>query len=92
MKLSVENKRKLRFPALKFQTLLVSRASLTGEEHIGYKMETIAKKLMQNNDIKDFLVDFLADFCAGKHLILICTNTIEDQCVGDAKAPFFTSH
>ena len=55
--------------------------------HIGYKMDTIANKLMQKDDIKAFMGDFPADLCAGKHLIFIYTNSFEYQYVADAKAP-----
>ena len=55
--------------------------------HIGYKMDTIANKLMQKDDTKVFMGKFSADLCAGKHLIFFYTNIIEHQYVGDAKAP-----
>ena len=55
--------------------------------HIAYKMDTVAKKLIQKHDAKDFMGDFSADLCAGKHLIFIYINIIEHQYVGDAKAP-----
>ena len=55
--------------------------------HIGYKMDTTANKLMKKDETKAFMVDFLADLCAGKHLIFVYTNIIEYQYVGDAKAP-----
>ena len=55
--------------------------------HMGYKMDTIANKLMQKEDTKAFMGDFSADLCAGKHLIFIYTNIIDHQYVGDAKAP-----
>ena len=41
---------------------------------------------MEKDDTKAFMGDFLADLCAGKHLIFIYTNIIEYQNVGDAKA------
>ena len=47
--------------------------------HIGYKMDTVANKLMQKDDTKAFMGDFPADLCAGKHLIFIYTNIIEYQ-------------
>ena len=55
--------------------------------HIGYKMDTTANKLMKKDDTKAFMGDFKNDLCAGKHLVFICTNIIEYQYVGDAKAP-----
>ena len=55
--------------------------------HMGYKMDTIANKLMQKEDTKAFMGDFSADLCAGKHLIFIYTNIIDHQYVGNAKAP-----
>ena len=44
---------------------------------------------MKSDETKAYYGDFLADLCAGKHLIFIYTNIIEYQYVGDAKAPLF---
>ena len=40
---------------------------------------------MQKDDTKAFTSDSPADLCAGKHLIFIYKNIIENQFVGDAK-------
>ena len=73
--------RDFRFEAMKFQALLVSRASPSDRDQI----DTIANKLMQNDDTKFFMGDFPANLCAGKHLLIIYTNIIEYQYVDNAK-------
>ena len=55
---------------------------------IGYKMiPKTANRSMKNDDTKGYYGDFPAELCAGKFLISIYTNIIENQYVGDAKAP-----
>ena len=56
--------------------------------HIGYKINTAtSNKVMKSDETKAYYKEFPADVCAGKHLIFICTNIIEYQYFGDAKAP-----
>ena len=43
---------------------------------------------MQKDKTEAFMGEFPADRCAGEHLIIIYTNIIEYQYIGDAKAPF----
>ena len=76
------------FPCDEIPSIIGFKGTLDGRgTHIGYKMDTIAYKLMKKDDTKAFMFDFPADLCAGKHLIFIYTNIIEYQYVGDAKAP-----
>ena len=76
------------FPSDKIPSIIGFKGTPDGRgTHIGYKMDTIANKLMKKDDSKAFMGDFPADLCAGKHLIFIYTNIIEYQYVGDAKAP-----
>ena len=42
---------------------------------------------MKNDETRAYYGEFSADLCAGKHLIFIYTNIIENQYVGDVKAP-----
>ena len=42
---------------------------------------------MKSDETKAYCGEFPADLCAGEHLIIIYTNNIENQNVGDAKAP-----
>ena len=55
--------------------------------HIGYKMYPNENGLMKIDETEAYYGEFLADLCAGKHLIFIYTNIIEYQYVGDTKAP-----
>ena len=76
------------FPSDEIPSIIGFKGTPDGRgTHIGYKMDTIANKLMKKDDTKAFMGDFPADLCAGKHLIFIYTNIIEYQYVGDAKAP-----
>ena len=76
------------FPSDEIPSIIGFKGTPDGRgTHIGYKMDTIANKLMKKDDNKAFMGDFPADLCAGKHLIFIYTNIIEYQYVGDAKAP-----
>ena len=80
------------FPSDEIPSIIGFKGVLDGRgTHIGYTMDTIANQLMQKNDTKAFMEDFPADLCAGKHLIFICSNIIEYQYVGDAKAPLLRS-
>ena len=58
---------------------------------IGYKLDTIAKKLMTKDDTKAFMGDFLAYLCAGKHLILIYTTLLIINTLAMQKH-LYTSH
>ena len=76
------------FPSDKIPSIIGFKGVPDGRgTHIGYKMDTIANKLMKKYVTKEFMGEFPADLCAGKHLIFIYTNIIEYQYVGDAKAP-----
>ena len=76
------------FPSDEIPSIIVFKGVPDGlGTPIGYKMDTIANKLMKKDDTEAFIGDFPADLCAGKHLIYIYTNIIEYQYVGDAKAP-----
>ena len=75
------------FPSGEILSIIGSKGVPDGREtHIGYKMDTIANKLIKKDDTKAFMGDFPADLCAGKLLLFIYTNIIEYQYVGDAKA------
>ena len=55
--------------------------------HIGYKMNPNADRFMKSDDTKAYYGEFLADLCAGKHLIFIYTNIIECQYVVTLRLP-----
>ena len=76
------------FPSAESPSIIGFKGVLDGRgTNFGYKIDIIVNKLMKKDDTKFFMGDFPADLCAGKHLIFICTNIIEYQYVGDAKAP-----
>ena len=56
-------------------------------KHIGYKMISNANSFMKRYDRKAYYGEFPAELCAGKHLIFIYSNIIEDENVGDNEAP-----
>ena len=77
----------IRFPSDEVPSIIGFKGVPDGQgTHIGYKMDTIANKLLQKDDTKAFMGDFPADLCAGKHFKLIYTNMIDYQYVADAKA------
>ena len=79
---------RITFPSDEIPSIIGFKGTSDGRRtHIGYKMDTIANKLMKKDDTKAYMGDFPADLCAGKHLIFIYTNIIEYQYVGEAKAP-----
>ena len=51
------------------------------EIHIGYKMSPNGNRLMKIDDAKAYYGEFLADICAGKHLIFIYTNRIIESLI-----------
>ena len=55
--------------------------------HIGYKMNPTANRLMKIDETRAHSGNFWADLCTGKHLIFIYANIIENQYVGNVKAP-----
>ena len=46
-----------------------------------------SNRLMKSDETAAYYGEFLVDLCSGKHLIVMYTNIIEYQYVGDTKAP-----
>ena len=55
--------------------------------HIGYKMKSATSNRLMSDETAACYGEFPVDLCSGKHLILIYTNIIGYQYVGDTKAP-----